>query len=68
MTSIPLLKQVKAAETRMRKAQHSVFDYVQGLESSGLDPKKYHRLNEVARKAANHYARLVYDANSQSKG
>ena len=65
MTSIPSLKQVRAAEKRMRKAQHSVFNYVQRLESSGVDPKKYHRLNEAARKATNRYARLVYDANSQ---
>ena len=62
---MPTLEEVKAAEKKMRKAQHSVFDYVQALESSGVDPKKYHRLNEVARKATNRYARLVYDANAE---
>ena len=67
VSSMPTLEQLKAAEEKLHEAQHRVFDYVQGLESSSLDPKKYHDLSEAARAAANQYIQLVYDIRSNFK-
>ena len=57
---MPTPKQVRAAEKKVHEAQHCVFDYVQGLGSSQVDPERYHDLSEAARRAANEYLRLVY--------
>lgn len=62
---MPTFEQVRAAETKMRKAQHRVFDYVQGAESTRLNPGKYHELSEAATRAENRYLRLVYEAHSE---
>ena len=61
------LEQLRTAEKRMHEAQHRVFDYVQGLETRGVDAKKYHDLSEAAKKAANQYIRLMYDIRSKFK-
>jgi hypothetical protein len=64
---MPTLEEVKAAEKKAQEAEHRVFDYVQEPQSGGVDPKKYHDLSEAARKAANHYLRLVFEVDPKFK-